>query len=111
MEIGGALRGWSHPVQSGRIQFTSLPPGNYTLRIRAVSNEEKYKVYEERSLGLSVARPLWAVHGPLPDMRHCVCWLGWCLFALPCCAGRKGYQTKRRASSYILPMMSVLRLR
>lgn len=29
-------------------------------RIRAVSNEEKYKVYEERSLGLSVARPLWA---------------------------------------------------
>ena len=35
---GGLSRGWSHPVQSGRIQF-DLPPGNYTLRIRAVSNE------------------------------------------------------------------------
>lgn len=59
-KLEGLYEGWSHPVQSGRIQFTSLPPGNYTLRIRAVSNEEKYKVYEERSLGLSVARPLWA---------------------------------------------------
>ena len=110
-KLEGLYEGWSHPVQSGRIQFTSLPPGNYTLRIRAVSNEEKYKVYEERSLGLSAPGRCGRVHGPLPDMRHCVCWLGWCLFALPCCAGRKGYQTKRRASSYILPMMSVLRLR
>lgn len=47
-KLEGLYEGWSHPVQSGRIQFTSLPPGNYTLRIRAVSNEEKYKVYEER---------------------------------------------------------------
>ena len=60
MEIGGALRGLE-PSGPERADTVHEPaPGNYTLRIRAVSNEEKYKVYEERSLGLSVARPLWA---------------------------------------------------
>ena len=47
----GAIRS-----RAGGYSSRACPPGNYTLRIRAVSNEEKYKVYEEGSLGLSVAR-------------------------------------------------------
>lgn len=56
----GFRDGWSRPSQSGLIQFTGLSPGEYILHIRAVSNEEKYRVYGERSVGISVARPPWA---------------------------------------------------
>ncbi len=59
-KLEGFYNEWSRPVQDGRIQFTSLSPGRYTLRIRTVSNEEKYKIYEERSIGVVVARPPWA---------------------------------------------------
>lgn len=59
-KLDGFYDGWSRPAQDGKIQITSLSPGRYTLRIRTVSNEEKYKVYEERSIGIIVARPPWA---------------------------------------------------
>ena len=56
----GAYNGWSHPLQDGQIQVTGLSPGKYILRICAISNEEKYKVYEEKSIEVVVARPPWA---------------------------------------------------
>ena len=109
-KLEGLYEGWSHPVQSGRIQFTSLPPGNYTLRIRAVSNEEKYKVYEERSLGLSAP-------------GRCGRYMGHCRICVIVCVGWGGVFSRchvaqaerisdeKTCFSYILPMMSVLRLR
>ncbi len=56
----GLYEGWSHRSRAGGYSSRACPQATTPLRIRAVSNEEKYKVYEERSLGLSVARPLWA---------------------------------------------------
>ncbi len=58
-KLEGFYNGWSHPSLDGRIQITNLPPGKYNLRICAISNEEKYKVYEERDVIVHVARPPW----------------------------------------------------
>ena len=44
---------------SNLIRYTSLDPGKYTLRIRAVSKEEQQLVFEERVLTIMIARPLW----------------------------------------------------
>lgn len=43
-----------------RIIIRNLPPGSYTLQIRAVSNEEKYKTYETRSIQIIITPPVWA---------------------------------------------------
>ena len=59
-KLEGAYNGWSHPLQDGQIQVTGLSPGKYILHICAISNEEKYKVYEEKSIEVVVARPPWA---------------------------------------------------
>ena len=69
MEIGSAYNGWSHPLQDGQIQVTGLSPGKYILRICAISNEEKYKVYEEKSIEVVVARPPWASAWAIADMH------------------------------------------
>ena len=37
-----------------------MPPGTYTLQIRAISNEEKYKTYETRSIQIVITPPVWA---------------------------------------------------
>ena len=37
-----------------------MPPGSYTLQIRAISNEEKYKTYETRSIQIIITPPVWA---------------------------------------------------
>lgn len=51
---------WSRPSQDNRIVVRNLPPGSYTLRIRTISNEEKYKTYETRSIRIVVTPPAWA---------------------------------------------------
>lgn len=51
---------WSRPSQDNRIVIRNLPPGSYTLRIRTISNEEKYKTYETRSIRIVVTPPAWA---------------------------------------------------
>lgn len=58
--LEGFTREWTAPAASGVIRFTNLPPGEYTLHIRSVSNEEKYKVYELRSLRIVISPPVWA---------------------------------------------------
>ena len=42
-KIDGYHKEWSRPSQDNRILVRNLPPGSYTLQIRAISNEEKYK--------------------------------------------------------------------
>ena len=59
-KIDGYHKEWSRPSQDNRIIIRNLPPGSYTLQIRAVSNEEKYKTYETRSIQIIITPPVWA---------------------------------------------------
>ena len=58
-KLEGYYAEWSRPGRESTIRFTNLNPGKYTLRIRAISNEEKQRVLEERSLEIVVHRPFW----------------------------------------------------
>ena len=42
------------------MRFTNIPSGKYMLHVRSVSNEEKYKSYEQRSMLIIISTPLWA---------------------------------------------------
>ena len=59
-KIDGYHKEWSRPSQDNRILVRNLPPGSYTLQIRAISNEEKYKTYETRSIQIVITPPAWA---------------------------------------------------
>ena len=59
-KIDGFHKEWSRPSQDNRIIVRNLPPGDYTLQIRAVSNEEKYKTYETRNIQIIITPPIWA---------------------------------------------------
>lgn len=57
-KIDGYHKEWSRPSQDNRILVRNLPPGSYTLQIRAVSNEEKYKTYETRNIQIVITPPV-----------------------------------------------------
>ena len=59
-KIDGFHKEWSRPSLDTRIVVRNLPPGSYTLQIRAISNEEKYKTYETRSIQIVITPPAWA---------------------------------------------------
>lgn len=59
-KIDGYHKEWSRPSHDNRILVRNLPPGSYTLQIRAISNEEKYKTYETRSIQIIITPPVWA---------------------------------------------------
>ena len=59
-KIDGYHKEWSRPSQDNRIIVRNLPPGSYTLQIRAISNEEKYKTYETRNIQIVITPPAWA---------------------------------------------------
>ena len=59
-KIDGYHKEWSRPSYDNRILVRNLPPGTYTLQIRAISNEEKYKTYETRSIQIIITPPVWA---------------------------------------------------
>ncbi|WP_240060125.1 hybrid sensor histidine kinase/response regulator transcription factor, partial [Bacteroides xylanisolvens] len=59
-KIDGYHKEWSRPSQDNRILVRNLPPGSYTLQIRAISNEEKYKTYETRNIQIVITPPVWA---------------------------------------------------
>ena len=67
-KIDGYHKEWSRPSQDNRIIIRNLPPGSYTLQIRAVSNEEKYKTYETRSIQIIITPPVWASVWAMVDM-------------------------------------------
>lgn len=59
-KIDGFHKEWSRPSLDNRIVVRNLPPSSYTLQIRAISNEEKYKTYETRSIQIVITPPAWA---------------------------------------------------
>ncbi len=58
-QLEGFYDGWSIPSDEGTIRFTNVTPGTYTLRVRSVSKEDKQRVFQERMLKVTVARPVW----------------------------------------------------
>lgn len=50
---------WTQPGTINLIRFTNLPPGKYTLRVRAISKEEHDVVFEERAMKIIIKRPFW----------------------------------------------------
>mgnify|MGYP001536232274 FL=1 len=50
---------WSKPGTENTIRYTNLTPGTYTLRVRAISNEDKRIMLEERSMDIIIAQPFW----------------------------------------------------
>lgn len=58
-KLEGFYDEWSKPGTENTIRYTNLAPGNYTLRVRAISNEDQRIVLEERSIDIVVAQPFW----------------------------------------------------
>lgn len=58
-KLEGFYEGWSRPGQENIIRFTNLSPGEYTLRVRAISNEDRRIVLEERSMQIYIEQPVW----------------------------------------------------
>ena len=50
---------WSKPGTENTIRYTNLAPGKYTLRVRAISNEDQRIMLEERSIDIIIAQPFW----------------------------------------------------
>ncbi len=58
-KLEGFYDGWSRPGKENIIRFTNLSPGHYTLRVRAISNEDQRIVLEERSMDIIIEQPVW----------------------------------------------------
>ena len=58
-KLEGFYDKWSQPGRNNIISFTNLSPGKYTLRVRAISNENRHTVLEERSLPILIDKPIW----------------------------------------------------
>lgn len=58
-KLEGFYDGWSRPGQENIIRFTNLNPGKYTLRVRAISNEDRHDVLEERAIDIIIEQPIW----------------------------------------------------
>lgn len=59
-KLEGFYDEWSRPeTLENVIRFTNLNPGEYMLHIRAVSNEDKSIVLEERCMQIIIAQPVW----------------------------------------------------
>ena len=58
-KLEGFYDGWSRPEKDCMIRFTNLNPGKYTLRVRAISSEDRRIVLEERDMEIMIEQPLW----------------------------------------------------
>lgn len=58
-KLEGFYDGWSRPEKDCMIRFTNLNPGKYTLRVRAISSEDRRIVLEERDMEIIIEQPLW----------------------------------------------------
>lgn len=58
-KLEGFYEEWSKPDTENTIRYTNLAPGTYTLRVRAISNEEQHIVLEERDIEIIIAQPYW----------------------------------------------------
>ncbi|WP_294555305.1 two-component regulator propeller domain-containing protein [uncultured Bacteroides sp.] len=59
-KLEGFYEKWTLPGATNLIRFTNLPPGKYTLRVRAVSREEHDVVFEERAMKIIIMQPFWS---------------------------------------------------
>ena len=55
----GFYEKWTQPGTNSLIRFTNLPPGKYTLHVRAISREEHDVIFEERTMKVIIAHPFW----------------------------------------------------
>lgn len=58
-KLEGFYDGWSRAGAENIIRFTNLSPGKYTLRVRAISNEDRRVILEERSMKIIIEQPFW----------------------------------------------------
>ncbi|RHJ51710.1 response regulator [Bacteroides sp. AM10-21B] len=58
-KLEGFYDGWSRPGEENIIRFTNLSPGHYILRVRAISNEDRRIVLEERCMDIIIEQPFW----------------------------------------------------
>ncbi|KAA6336674.1 Sensor histidine kinase TmoS [termite gut metagenome] len=58
--LEGFYNEWSKSGNERVIRFTNLNSGKYTLHVRAISNEDKRTVIQERSIGIIIDVPFWA---------------------------------------------------
>lgn len=58
-KLEGFYDGWSRPGQENIIHFTNLNPGEYTLRVRAISAEDPRVILEERRMQIIIEKPVW----------------------------------------------------
>lgn len=56
--LDGFNENWSEPTTFSAARFTNLPSGNYILKVRAVSRNDK-RVLDEKSIEISVDQPWW----------------------------------------------------
>lgn len=59
-KLAGFYEKWTQPGANNLIRFTNLPPGKYTLHVRAVSREEHDVVFEERAMKIIITQPFWS---------------------------------------------------
>lgn len=57
--LPGYIDEWSRPSGDGTIRLRNLPPGKYTLTARALSNEDRRVVLDQRSVEIEVEQPFW----------------------------------------------------
>ena len=58
--LEGFYEKWTQPGTNNLIRFTNLPPGKYTLHVRAVSREEHDVGFQERSMKIIITQPFWS---------------------------------------------------
>ena len=58
-KLEGFYEEWSKPGNESTIRYTNLAPGKYVLRVRAISNEDRRIVLEERSMNIIIEQPIW----------------------------------------------------
>ena len=59
MEAGRIYEEWSKPGNESTIRYTNSLRETNVLRVRAISNEDRRIVLEERSMDIIIEQPLW----------------------------------------------------
>lgn len=57
-KLEGFYDGWTPPSSDGLIRYTNLSPGNYTLKVRSIL-QDNHLVLEERTIQIIIGRPFW----------------------------------------------------
>lgn len=108
-KIDGFHKEWSRPSLDNRIVVRNLPPGSYTLQIRAISNEEKYKTYETRNIQIVITPPAWASVWAMAGYAILLVLVMAVIFRIITLHKQKKVSDEKTRFSLIRPMIYVLR--